>query len=199
MVPTRRRRIVNGGLARRGAFSPDLRRWATVIGLAALLPLLLAGSPDPGLLFELDRQEFVVRVHDLRRDGDGLRLRVAVGSPAHPTPAGAFPIYSVVRNPGWKPGDTARRYGARPVRPSTEGPLGVAKISFARDGIALHGGADPLLVGKPVSLGCVRALDADMLRLLEWLEKRGALGATRRQPDGEVHQTFLRPARVVVR
>jgi len=176
-----------------------LRRLARASCLVAVLPLLLAGSRDPGLLFELDRQAFTVRVHDLQRDTEGPPLRVAVGSPAHPTPVGAFPVYNVVRNPGWRPGDTARRYGARPMPPSSEGPLGVAKISFAGDGIALHGGADPLLIGKPVSLGCVRALDADMLRLLDWLEERGALGATHRQPDGEIHQAFRRPARVVVR
>jgi lipoprotein-anchoring transpeptidase ErfK/SrfK len=172
--------------------------WA-LAGLLALLPLLVAGAPDPGIVFELDRDAFVVRASDLADGSEGPRLRVAVGSPAHPTPAGTYPVYNVVRSPGWRPGETARRYGARPIPPSTEGPLGVAKIAFARAGIALHGGANPLLIGKPVSLGCVRALDEDVLGLLDWLEDRGALGKTQKQPDGEVHQGFLRRARMVVR
>lgn len=170
-------------------------RWLCLL----LLPALMAGAGDPGLVLELDRERFSLRARDLRSDTEGPVLGVVLGSPAHPTPAGAFPVYQVVRNPGWKPGDTARRYGARPIPPSDRGPLGVAKIRFAGRGIALHGGADPLLIGKPVSLGCVRTLDTELLALLAWLEDREALGPPRPQPDGELHQRFLRPARVVVR
>jgi hypothetical protein len=104
-----------------------------------------------------------------------------------------------VRNPGWKPGETARRLGAHSIKPSTSGPLGVAKIAFGRDGIALHGGADPLLLGKPVSLGCVRALDEELLTLLDWLDEQGGLLRGREQPGGEVHQGFRRPTRIRVR
>lgn len=169
------------------------------IALLALGPLLLAGSSDPGIVFELDRERFVLQATDLASGAVGPRLRVAVGSPAHPTPSGEFPVYQVVRRPGWRPGETARRYGARPIAPSTRGPLGVAKIGFGRAGIALHGGADPLLIGKPISLGCVRALDDDVLGLLDWLDGQGALGRNRPQPDGEIHQAFRRRALMVVR
>lgn len=167
--------------------------------LLALVPPLLAGSGDPGLLLELDLESFRLTARDLRSDVEGPSLRVVTGSPAHPTPAGEFPIYTVVRNPGWAPGETARERGARPVAPSDQGPLGVAKIVFAGDGVALHGGADPLLLGKPVSLGCVRTLDTELLTLLDWLEERDGLMVRRRQPDGELHQGFRRPARIVVR
>jgi hypothetical protein len=185
-----------------GRQCPGSGRASAAIGLlflVALLPLLLAGTSDPGIVFELDRDRFVVQASDLATGEAGPRLRVAVGSPAHPTPTGSFPVYNVVRNPGWRPGETARRYGARPIAPSSRGPLGAAKIAFGRAGIALHGGADPLLIGKPVSLGCVRALDDAMLGLLDWLTEQGALGRSRPQPDGEIHQVFRRPARVVVR
>jgi len=167
--------------------------------LFASLPLLLAGSGDPGLLLELDRDTFQLTARDLRADLQGPTLRVVTGSPAHPTPAGDFPIYSVVRSPGWTPGETARHLGAHPLPPSDRGPLGVAKITFAREGVALHGGADPLLLGKPVSLGCVRTLDDEFLGLLDWLEQRGGLQAAQAQPDGERLQSFQRPARIVVR
>jgi lipoprotein-anchoring transpeptidase ErfK/SrfK len=61
----------------------------------------------------------------------------------------------VVRNPGWSPGAIARSVGAHELPPSADGPLGAGKIPFAERGeIALHGGANPLLLGKPVSLGC---------------------------------------------
>jgi len=167
--------------------------------LLLLLPMLLAGTSDPGLLLELDRERFSLTVRDLRQDLTGPTLKVVTGSPAHPTPSGDFRLFAVVRNPGWKPGQVARQLGARPVPPSSEGPLGVAKIGFARDGLALHGGADPLLLGKPVSLGCVRTLDEEFLALLDWLEERGGLWRPSAQPDGELHQGFRRPARLVVR
>ena len=149
-------------------------RALAVLGLAALTPWLLGGSADPGVLLELERESFTLRAVDLAQ--------------------------VVVRNPGWSPGRFARSLGARSVRPSRRGPMGAAKIPFAEQGeIAVHGGAQPLLLGKPVSLGCVRTVDAELLGLVEWLEARGALSGPRRHADGEVHQAFRRPARVIVR
>lgn len=171
---------------------------------AFLLSLLLTATPlpgatdDPGILFELDRERFEVQVRDLRDERDGPALRVVIGSPSHPTPAGSFAIHQVVRNPRWTPGEIARGRGAQEKAASSDGPLGVAKISFGPDGIALHGGARPLLIGKPISLGCVRALDADLLALLDWLEQAGALGEQRPGAEGEITQRFQRRARIVV-
>ncbi len=161
---------------------------------------LIAGTADPGVLLELDRDAFEVRVRDLASGAEGPSLRVVLGSPAHPTPSGNFPLHVVVRNPGWSPGATARSAGALPVPPSGEGPLGVGKIPFAERGeIALHGGANPLLLGKPVSLGCARATDPDLLRLFDWLEQHRALQRPVAVAGGELHQYFRRPARVSVR
>jgi len=175
-------------------------RWIRIGLLVSLAPLVMAGTPDPGVLLVLDRETFEVEAHDLATGVEGPRLRVVLGSPAHPTPSGDFRLHDVVRNPGWKPGPIARSRGARPVPPSSEGPLGVGKIPFAAGGeIALHGGANPLLLGKPVSLGCARATDQDLLRLLAWLDDRGALLAPVEWSDGEVHQSFRRPARMSVR
>lgn len=176
-------------------------RSATCLALLLLLgPGLLAGSRDPGLLIELDRESYSLVARDLAAGVDGPQLRVVLGSPAHPTPSGAFPLHEVVRNPGWHPGRIARAWGAEPAPPSEDGPLGVGKIPFAAGGeIALHGGADPLLLGKPVSLGCVRATDRDLLALIEWLEERGALAPPVRTAGGELYQRFRRPARVEVR
>ena len=171
---------------------------------ALLLALLLTAAPvvhaadDPGILFELDRTRFEVQVRDLRAERDGPALRVVIGSPSHPTPAGTFAIHQVVRNPRWTPGQIARGRGAQEKAASSDGPLGVAKISFGPDGVALHGGARALLLGKPISLGCVRALDADMLALLDWLEEAGALGKQRPGAGGEITQSFQRRARIVV-
>jgi hypothetical protein len=162
--------------------------------------LLVSGTSDPGVLLELDRATFEVRVRDLASGDEGPSLRVVLGSPAHPTPKGDFSLHVVVRNPGWIPGATARSYGAHPVPSSAAGPLGVGKIPFAQGGeIALHGGANPLLLGKPVSLGCARATDQDQLRLFDWLEGQRALQRPVAVAGGEQRQYFRRPARGSIR
>jgi hypothetical protein len=176
-----------------------VKRLRTIACLSLLSAPLLASGGDPGLLLELDRARFELVARDLRENARGPQLRVAIGSPAHPTPAGVFPLHQVIRNPGWKPGALARASGARKESASARGPLGVAKIPFAEGGVALHGGAHPRLLGKPISLGCVRAADADLLGLLDWLEGRGALGPARGGPGGETRQAFRRPARLRVR
>jgi hypothetical protein len=171
-------------------------RWVWLL----CLPWLLAGNTDPGVLLELDRTTFEVRARDLASGAQGPSLRVVLGSPAHPTPSGSYPLHVVVRNPGWNPGSIARASGAHETPPSAHGPLGVGKIPFAEGGeIALHGGANPLLLGKPVSLGCARATDEDLLRLFDWLEQQRALQRPEKIAGGELRQYFRRPARVSIR
>lgn len=177
---------------------PSAAMWCAA-GLVLGLPALLGGAGDPGLLLELDRQHFELRARDLASGAEGPVLRLVLGSPAHPTPSGDFPIYTWVRRPDWNPGPVARARGARRVPPSEAGPLGIGALPFAGGEIALHGGANPLLLGKPVSLGCARATDADLLRLVGWLDERGALATRTREVDGELHRAFRRPARIVVR
>ncbi len=167
--------------------------------LAVALPLLGADRSDPGLLLKLDRQAYRLTSYDLRDGARGPSLRVSLGSPAYATPAGRYAIREVIRNPGWKPGPDALALGARAVAPSPDGPLGIAKLPFGAGGYALHGGAHPLLLGKPVSLGCVRALDEDLLGLLAWLDSRQALGEEEPQPDGERSRRLARRLRLVIR
>jgi hypothetical protein len=174
-----------------------MRRFRAVLIALCLLPLSGA-SGDPGVVLDLDLARFELSARDLRVESDGPSLRVAIGSPAHPTPEGEFPVHLVVRNPRWTPGETARGRGAHERAASSDGPLGIAKISFGPEGVALHGGARQLLIGKPVSLGCVRALDADLETLLAWLEAAGALGPRQPAADGEIYQRFQRRARIVV-
>jgi hypothetical protein len=176
-------------------------RWLT---MAALLLAMGGAARDPGLVLELDRDRFVIAATDLRTGEESPALPVAIGSPAHPTPTGRFRLRSVIHNPSWNPGAAARQAGAIPQPPSDDGPMGVAKIPFAEDGsISLHGGAIPVLLGKPVSLGCVRMADDDLLSLLEWMEQRGALAGARPRatmpPGGESVRYFRRAAVLRVR
>jgi hypothetical protein len=177
-----------------------MRFLGVVLLLLVGVGLVGSGRGDPGILLRLDRESFELDASDLRDGVAGPRLRVVLGSPAHPTPRGEYALERVVRNPAWWPGPTARAAGARPLPPSSDTPMGVAKIPFGSAGVfALHGGAIPLLLGKPVSGGCIRAADEDLAALLTWLEGRDSLRGPRGEPEGEIHQRFRRPARLVTR
>jgi hypothetical protein len=167
--------------------------------LALVLPILCGSAGDPGVLIEVDLERFSLQSRDLAADTAGPALRVAVGSPAHPTPTGAFRPRRVVRNPGFWPGPHARGLGARAQRPSGDGPLGAGKIPLEAGAIQIHGGADPLEIGKPVSLGCVALHDESWLALVDWLRSQQSLDPERATPHGDLVSSFRRPIRVVVR
>lgn len=185
---------------------PVLSSRTTLSGvICATVALVLSSAPrparasDPGFRLELDRERYELNVSDLRSGEAAAPIRVVLGSPANPTPSGSFPVSRVILNPSWHPGSLARSAGAEPEPPSLSGPMGVAKLPFADGGqIALHGGGDPLLLGKPVSGGCVRASDADLLRIIAWLHLRGAFSPPE-EGTGEIVKGFLRPARLIVR
>ncbi len=156
------------------------------------------GRRDPGIRFELDRETYRVHVVDLASGEAGPEVPVAIGSPAHPSPQGEYRLWQVVHDPAWNPGRTARAMGAQRVPPSPDGPLGIAKIPISGE-YALHGGASWLTVGKPVTLGCLRATDESIRALIDWLEGRGALARPPAARTGERPQAFARPARFVIR
>lgn len=181
-----------------------LSGWRAVLAVLVLMPAPIAPASarstgsDPGIRFEIDRETYRVHVIDLASGDEGPEIPVAIGSPAHPSPTGEFRIWQVVHDPAWNPGRTAKSLGARRVAPGPDGPLGIAKIPIQGE-YALHGGANWLTVGKPLTLGCLRATDESIRALIEWLERRGALAAKPVSGRGEKPQAFKRPARFVIR
>ncbi len=198
-----------------GAFENDGRGRArargrliawTMLALCAVAAPMPASpaSSDPGLELEIDLEAFVVRTRDLRSGTEGPEVPIGPGSPGNPTPKGRHRVGWVVLRPAWTPSDDALAAGAPKMPPSLESPMGVAKIPFAELGsVALHGGGDPRVLGRPISAGCVRTRDADLLRVIGWMDLAGALGepmldAT--DPEGgEVRRPVQRPTWVVVR
>lgn len=160
-----------------------------------------AGSGEAGdLVMLIESSTFQLSVVDSRSGERSPTIRVALGSPGQATPTGRFPLERIILSPSWRPGVAARRAGAEPEAASLETPMGAVKIPFAADGvIALHGGGDRRVLGKPISAGCVRATDADLLRVVAWLDGRDALGSARQAQNGEVHRRFRRPIELVVR
>jgi hypothetical protein len=174
-------------------------RTVTLAAILLGMPVLCGTRSDPGVLIEVDLARYVLETRDLSADAAGPAMRVAIGSPAHPTPTGEFRPRRVVRNPDWRPGPNARRLGARAHRPASDGPLGVGKIPLEAGALQIHGGADLLELGKPISLGCVTLRDENWLELVDWLRSRNSLGPWRDTGRGNAISRFQRPIRVVVR
>jgi lipoprotein-anchoring transpeptidase ErfK/SrfK len=151
-------------------------------------------------VIEIESSTFEMRVLD-KRDGElGPTIRVALGSPGQSTPTGTFPLERIILSPSWRPGVMAKLTGAEAESASLNTPMGAVKIPFASNGaIAVHGGGDARVLGKRISGGCVRATDADLLRLIAWLDGRDALSAATEAQNGEIHREFRRSIQIVVR
>ncbi|MDP6978803.1 MAG: L,D-transpeptidase [Myxococcota bacterium] len=167
---------------------------------AALVSSTQTAASIAPLVMEIESTTFELRVRDGRDGGKGPTIRVALGSPGQSTPTGRFPLERIILSPSWRPGVVAKETGATPEPASLETPMGAVKIPFASNGvIALHGGGDRKALGKPISAGCVRATDADLLRIVAWLDERDALAGAHELQSGEIHRRFLRPVELVVR
>jgi hypothetical protein len=94
------------------------------------------------------------------RDGRPvLRARVAVGSPATPTPTGRFFV-----NESFRLSDPNGPYGVAALGISAHSTV---LHEWAQGGpIALHGTNEPGSIGEAVSHGCIRLANDDMQRLL---------------------------------
>ena len=158
-------------------------------------------QPTPDRLrLVLDTSTFSLSVRDPSDRIIGPTIAVALGSPAMATPTGTFPLERVILSPSWRPGNVAKNAGAVPEPASLDTPMGAVKIPFAADGIiALHGGGDTRVLGKRVSAGCIRATDADLLRVVAWLDRHDALLPDVEVVGGELHRRFQRPVELIVR
>jgi lipoprotein-anchoring transpeptidase ErfK/SrfK len=105
---------------------------------------------------DLSQRELVVT----RRGTTTLRMTVGIGSPATPTPTGTF---AVTDGLDWKGSPV---YGCCVLALSGHQPK-LAQGWTGGDRLAVHGTNAPATIGQAASLGCARASDADMRRLLD--------------------------------
>jgi lipoprotein-anchoring transpeptidase ErfK/SrfK len=107
-----------------------------------------------GFSVVIDRDAFRLRLY---RGEERVRtLRVGVGMPSHPTPAGEFEVVNMERNPTWNPPDSRWAEGIGPIPPGPENPLGTRWIGISSPAIGLHGTPAPETVGRRSSHGCIR-------------------------------------------
>ena len=121
------------------------------------------GTVPWSLHVDLSNRELIVR-----KDGSYVRrMPIAIGSPDHPTPEGRFSVTDKLRV-----ADSGSPYGCCVLALSghqTQLPAGWP----GGDRLAVHATSDLTSIGRPVSLGCMRA-ESDQAR---WLVEKIPLGA----------------------
>jgi murein L,D-transpeptidase YcbB/YkuD len=91
-------------------------------------------------------------------------IRVAVGTPDHPTPVGDFEIMRVVWNPWWYPPPFEWAENEKVTPPGPDNPTGRVKLFFGYY-LFLHGTPLEESLGRAASHGCVRMSNADAIVL----------------------------------
>ena len=104
----------------------------------------------------------------LYRGGTRLKLfKVAVGAPKTPTPAGRFAIAEII------PTGDPKAFLGPIVMPLTAFSNVLNEFAGGNGRVAIHGTSLPDLIGKPVSHGCIRMLNANV-RVLSRMASSGA-------------------------
>ncbi len=114
--------------------------------------------------------------------------KVAVGSPAWPTPSGKYQIEKIEWNPWWYPPPSPWAKGAKPAPPGANNPLGPVKMAMG-DALRIHGTNKPASVGYPQSHGCMRMLSAEAKSLAQFLQSE-ILG----DKDPQIYEQYAKVA-----
>lgn len=134
-----------------GVLAPQLPDGA--VGWVPAAQVSLVSEPVR-LRIDLARRTLTVtRVHRVL-----LRMTVAIGSPATPTPTGRFAVTDALREPPGTP------YGCCVLALSGHQPH-LREGWDGGDRLAVHGTDQPASIGEAVSGGCLRAAAEDMRRL----------------------------------
>ena len=93
-----------------------------------------------------------------------------VGGPHDPLPAGKWKVTDIVHNPWynynsdlfWDPENPNTK---AKIPPGPNGPVGLVWIGISKPHYGMHGAADPGLIGRTYSDGCIRMTNWDALEL----------------------------------
>ncbi len=117
--------------------------------------------------------------------------RVSVGARQHATPAGSYTLSTAIWNPWWHPPESAWARDEKPEPPGWDNSMGRVKLNFT-ELYYIHGtpkmNEDAL--GLPVSHGCVRMANRDVIELAQLVHRY----ATPDLPDSEVRSLIDNPS-----
>ncbi len=134
---------------------------------------LVKGAVDKTLpvFVVVDKQKHFTHVLQVQNQvvTEVLCVQNSTGKASTPTPEGRSVITQKQLDPVWKPPvsiDPLQR-AVQPWSKTHRNPLGVANLRLSMDHgmIALHGTNEPKQIGKNVSHGCIRHLNADILKV----------------------------------
>ena len=116
-------------------------------------------------IIEVDKGQRVLRGYS----ADGVVLvayPASIGSSDNPSPAGKMTVKGLARNPkySYRPEKNFQQQGndePLTLPPGPNGPVGSIWIDLTKETYGIHGTADPELVGKTQSHGCVRLTNWD--------------------------------------
>lgn len=122
--------------------------------------ILPKGPPKNGLVLNIPERGLY-----LFKDGQFADfIPVSVGIyPKQETPIGQFAIAEKVIDPTWYPTAAANEH--KPVPPGPDNPLGDRWIGLTGSHVGIHGTNNPLNVGAPVTLGCIRCYPEEIRKL----------------------------------
>jgi lipoprotein-anchoring transpeptidase ErfK/SrfK len=105
------------------------------------------------------------RVYVYQKDQVQASFPVGIGRAGWETPTGSYQVIQMQHDPIWQ-----HPFTGELVPPGLENPLGARWIGFWTDGtnfIGFHGTPNEESVGHPVSHGCVRMYNRDVVKLFE--------------------------------
>jgi lipoprotein-anchoring transpeptidase ErfK/SrfK len=121
--------------------------------------------PESVARLDVDIAESVVR--GFAQDGSlVIAYPATVGSDDNPSPSGRMKVKAIVKDPkyfyrpkkNFQQGDNDRPLD---IPPGPNGPVGSIWIDLSKEGYGIHGTAEPELIGKTSSHGCVRLTNWD--------------------------------------
>jgi lipoprotein-anchoring transpeptidase ErfK/SrfK len=123
----------------------------------------------------VDASQQRVRAYDTR-DRIVAVYPATVGSHERPSPAGAFKVTRVAKNPAYHYDPSLELRGVYVknklvLPPGPNSPVGVVWIALSAKGYGIHGTPDPEAVGKTASHGCVRLTNWDARELSRHVKK----------------------------
>jgi lipoprotein-anchoring transpeptidase ErfK/SrfK len=125
-------------------------------------------SPKAARL-EVDKDRQTVKVYS-SRDELIASFPASVGSEEKPTPSGTLKVRSVNSDPSfhYNPKYQFKEIESRKpfeLAPGPNSPLGTTWIALSKPSYGIHGTAEPSMIGKAASHGCVRLTNWDAQRL----------------------------------
>lgn len=105
---------------------------------------------------EVDKSENIL---SLKQDGEMLKVYHVSTGINNSTPVGTFEVVNKLQDPVWY------KAGAIVSSESPENVLGTRWLGISIKGYGIHGTTDPQTIGKQVTAGCVRMMNADVEEL----------------------------------